>query len=156
MRCPACKTDRAHTIVTQPSDHREDGRVYRRKRCKNPTCKNEFTTFEMLVSEVKALESTGAPQGGWTKPLPSSPTGALVDIEAELEELLEPSIRCIEETLTSGEASDRGKLDTARWLIDDRREYRKSLAESNPEGTSDPAVAELAKILSIVPSEESA
>ena len=154
MQCPACGTHRAHTIVTMPSDRREDGRVYRRKRCKNPKCKKEFTSFEMLVSEVQALERTSAPAGGWTKPLPTTSSSPLVDIESELEDLLQPSLEYIQTVLTSIDPSDRGKLDTARWLIDDRREYRKSLAEAQGESHNDPAVKELARVLSLVPSSE--
>jgi hypothetical protein len=158
MQCPACGTHRAHTIVTMPSDRREDGRVYRRKRCVNPKCRKEFTSFEMLVSEVQALERQSAPAGGWSKPLPTTQPGPLIDIEGSLEGLLKPSLEYIQTVLGSVDPSDRGKIDLARWLIDDRREYRKSLAEAHGEGAEDPAVQELAKVLALVPppAEESA
>ena len=156
MDCPKCGTKRAKTVVTVPADKREDGNVLRRRKCK--ACNQEFRTIEVLQTDwvVTQQQAVSSALPGLTAPLPSSPTAPLIDIEAELEDLLKPSLEALEEVLTSQEDIPKAKVDTARWLVADRREYRKALAGAQGEESSDPAIAELAQILSPVPNPEEA
>lgn len=158
MDCPKCGAKRAPTVVTVPADKREDGNVLRRRKCK--ACDLEFRTVEVLQTDwvVTQQQAVASALPGLTAPLPSSPTAPLIDIESELEDLLRPSLDALEEVLTSQVDIPKAKVDTARWLVADRREYRKALAGAQGEEASDPAIAELAQILSLVPDsdEESA
>ena len=140
--------------MTVPADKREDLRVYRVRRCK--TCDQKFSSIEILLPDLRALEQQAgsAANGVSLGPLPSSPTAPLIDIEQELEGLLTPSLEALEEVLTSDSDLPKAKVDTARWIVADRREYRRNLAETpGAEDSQDPAIAELAQILSLVPAE---
>jgi len=156
MDCPKCGATRAKTVVTVPADKREDGHVLRRRKC--VACNQEFRTVEVLqtawVETQHQAVSSALP--GLPGPLPSSPTAPLIDLEAELEDLLRPSLEALEEVLTSQKDVPKSKVDTARWLVADRREYRRALAGAQGEEASDPAIAELAQILSLVPNPEEA
>ena len=154
MDCPKCGGKRAPTVVTVPADKREDGNVLRRRKCK--ACDQEFRTIEVLQTDwvVTQQQAVASALPGLPAPLPSSPTAPLIDIESELEDLLRPSLDALNEVLTSKNDLPRSKVDTARWLVADRREYRKALAESQGEESNDPAIRELAQVLSLVPSSE--
>ena len=154
MNCPKCDTKRAPTVVTQPADKRDDGRVCRRRECKK--CGHVFMSLELLLTDVRSMEQqalNSASSGSVVTPLPTQATQPLVDIENELEGLLAPSLNAIKDALKA-DSADRTKVDLARWLVADRREYRKALAEAaNTTGTehADPAVQQLANILALVP-----
>ena len=156
MDCPNCGMNRIPTKQTIPADRREDNRVLRKRTCKN--CQTHLMTLEIPAAELRALEQQAhnmVLSEGVGAPLPTSPTSPLLDIETELEDLLRPSLDALNEVLTSAKDPNRTKVDTARWLVADRREYRKALAETEgAEGSQDPAIAELASILSLVPDVE--
>lgn len=160
MDCPNCGATRIPTKQTIPADVREDGRVYRKRTCKG--CGSHLNTLEISFAELRALEQAAhnmTLSEGVGAPLPVHMGAPLLDIEAELEDLLRPSLDALNEVLTSKKDVSRSKVDTARWLVADRREYRKSLAQAHGAGESeDPAIRELAKVLSLVPDsdEESA
>jgi hypothetical protein len=120
MDCPKCGAKRAPTVVTVPADRRDDGNVLRRRKCK--ACDQEFRTVEVLQTDwvVTQQQAVASALPGLTAPLPSSPTAPLIDIEAELEDLLRPSLDALEEVLTSKADLPRSKVDTARWLVADR------------------------------------
>ena len=155
MNCPKCDTKRGKIIVTQPADRRDDGRCARHRKCL--VCNHSFHTLEIVVSEVRQMEQQAlshASTASYSGPLPSHPTGPLVDIEHELEELLQPSLTTLLNTLQDPAEPNKVKVDTARWLVADRREYRKALAEAaNASDTpaEDPSIRELARVLSLVP-----
>jgi len=115
-------------------------------------------TLEIPAAELRALEQQAhnmVLSEGVGAPLPTSPTSPLLDIETELEDLLRPSLDALNEVLTSAKDPNRTKVDTARWLVADRREYRKALAETHgADESTEPAIAELASILSLVPDVE--
>lgn len=152
MDCPYCGEKRSKVWVTEPADTRNDGRTGRKRKCK--TCNRSFSTLEMLLSDVRALEKSSVPQTstGVNAPLPTSPASQLLDIEDELEQLLPQSIQCLRDTMTSSDEPSKVKVDTARWLVSDRREYRKALqVRMEDEGAGDdPALQQLANILRVV------
>ncbi len=152
MDCPKCGAKRIPTKQTVPADNRTDGRVARMRTCRE--CSAHLHTMEIPTHELRALEQGLAnidPTTGAGTPLPMLPAGRLLDIEGELEGLLQPSIDALAEVLTSGEDLPKEKVATARWLVADRREYRKALAECEGASESeDPAIAELAKVLHLV------
>jgi hypothetical protein len=112
-------------------------------------------TLEIASADLRMLEQQAANiafSEGAGGPLPTSPTGVLLDIETELEDLLRPSLDALNEVLTSAKDPNRTKVDTARWLVADRREYRKALAGTDgADQSEDPAIAELATLLALVP-----
>lgn len=153
MDCPNCDAKRIPTKQTIPADVRQDGRVYRSRKCKK--CGTSLVTLEIPAVELRALEQMAHNQNlseGVGAPLPVHTGGTLLDIESELEDLLRPSLDALNEVLTSKKDVSRSKVDTARWLVADRREYRKTLAQTHgADESDDPAIRELAKVLSLVP-----
>jgi len=161
MICPTCQHPRMRTYVTAPADKRDNHRVFRQRKCNS--CGATTTTEEMFVHEVRQLERQAAGAGGAgapSRPLATKDDArALADIEAELEGLLDASLAALKEALTSEDRADRAKVALAQWLVDDRREYRRVLAERAKETgieSSDPAIKQLADILSLVPDEDAA
>jgi len=156
MDCPNCGMNRIPTKQTVPADKREDGRVLRKRTCKS--CKTNLMTLEIPATELRALEQRAhnmVLSEGVGAPLPTSPTSPLLDLETALEDLLKPSLATLEEVLTSKKDVSRYKIDTARWIISDRREFRRVLAStSGADQSEDPAIAELASILSFIPEAE--
>ena len=153
MNCRNCGAERIPTKQTVPADRREDRRVCRKRTCKE--CGTHLMTLEIASADLRMLEQQAANiafSEGAGGPLPTSPTGVLLDIETELEDLLRPSLDALNEVLTSAKDPNRTKVDTARWLVADRREYRKALAGTNgADQSEDPAIAELATLLALVP-----
>jgi hypothetical protein len=83
-------------------------------------------------------------------PLPTKVSTPLTDIEDRLEQLLDKSLDTIEKALAE-DAPNRVRVELARWVISDRREYRKTLAEvSDPNSEEDPAIKQLAQVLQLV------
>lgn len=157
MLCPACSGPTT-TVQTIPAEKRHDGRVYRYRRCRDPQCNVTHSTLEILHSEAKgsiAPPSQHSPKAA----IPAANPSALYDLEGELEKGLPLAVEVILDAVRPGTSPDRVKLDAARWLLDDRRKWRIAMAEqANRAGEvpEDPAMAQLAGILRLVPDQEEA
>lgn len=158
MRCPTCQ-GRTTTVQTIPAERRADGRVYRSRRCRD--CESRCTTLEVLFTEVKEDESAveqaeqAARRGHSSPAIPiASPPASLYDLEGELEAGLPRAVECIIDAVSPGTTPDKVKVDAAKWLISDRRQWRiQSAEQANRAGEvpNDPAMAQLASILRLVP-----
>jgi len=70
---------------------------------------------------------------------------------------LPAAVECIIDAVRPGTSPDKVKIDAAKWLVDDRRKWRIQMAEQanrSGEVPSDPAMAQLANILRLVPDAE--
>jgi hypothetical protein len=157
MKCPACGSPTT-AVQTIPSDKRKDGRTYRARRCRNELCGKTCSTLEGLHSEVKASGDHDLP-GPRRVPvaIPAMDPGAPFDLEGELEKGLPLAVDVMVDAVRPGTTPDRAKIDAAKWLIDDRRKWRIAMADQcNASGQepTDPAVAQLANILRLVPDQE--
>ncbi len=144
MNCPVCLHDKATTILTIPANKRGDGKTYRRRKCKK--CDKEFSTLELYLQDAKDLQ---AGEEGFTDHLSDSrPTnGPLIDIEDELEKMLQPSIASINAVLVPGSQVSRQRVETAKWVIQDRREQRK-MKSAEQEGAEDEQLGNLLRLVS--------
>ena len=160
MMCPACSGPTT-AIQTIPADKRKDGRVYRLRRCRDSKCGATCTTLEGLHSEVKAQDQEEEAKRPPPAPPPAIPTATpnapLYDLEGELEKGLPHAVECIIDAVKPGTTPDKVKIDAAKWLLDDRRKWRVAMAEQANrmnEVPNDPAMAQLANILRLVPDAE--
>lgn len=162
MICSKCGTPRARVRSTKPADSEQgNGRIIRQRKCTN--CGHLMMTTEIFSADhrdlVKRSKGVGldAHQRGGTVlkaddigPLPTKVSTPLTDIEDRLEQLLDKSLDTIEKALAE-DAPNRVRVELARWVISDRREYRKTLAEvSDPNSEEDPAIKQLAQVLQLV------
>jgi hypothetical protein len=163
MQCPACSGP-TKAIQTHPARNRSDGRVYRLRRCVDSACNTTCSTLEAFHHEVVA-ESLVAKEAEAAArrqpPAPAIPIAApaptMYDLEGELEKGLPLAVECILDAVKPKTSPDKVKLDAAKWLIDDRRRWRIQTAEqANRAGEvpADPAMAQLAGILRLVPDQE--
>ena len=158
MRCPAC-TGPTVPQQTVPAERRSDGRVYRVRRCRDPQCGVRCTTLETYHSEVMAEDQA---QGRRPRPQPAIPIASpapMFDLAGERVRGLPPAVSYILDAVRPGTTPDKIKLDAAKWLVDDRRRWRiQAAADANRAGTTpaDPAMAQLAQILQLLPDEASA
>ncbi len=79
----------------------------------------------------------------------------MIDLEHEMESILPDAITALRECVRATDPS-RARVEAAWRVISDRREYRMRLAEQANrmnEVPSDPAMAQLANILRLVPEE---
>lgn len=150
MRCPSCGRE-TQTKKTVPASARTDGRVYRRRECTNPACGVWTATFEITCEQVRQWEAMEAglldTPSTPSVPLPTVPAAPLADIEAEMEALLAPAVDAIHDALRMS-APNKAKVEVAKFVIGDRREYRRSLAQAAEAGqeAEDPAVKQLAAL----------
>lgn len=169
MMCPACggATKVEQTI---PANKRTDGRHYRIRRCADPECNATHSTLECMYSgDQDAVDPTPPSGAAATAPDPvrprarkavAIPTAAgpapVYDLEGGLELGLPSAVECIIDAVRPGTSPDRTKIDVCKWLIEDRRRWRIQMAEqANRAGETpaDPAMAQLANILRLVPDE---
>jgi len=153
MLCPHCDGP-TKVVLTVPANKRTDKRHYRNRKCK--ACGKGLVTLELPAIELRELDQRAGNRtltDGVGAPLPTRDNNIdLLDIESELETLLRPSLDAINEVLTSDKAVSRYKAETARWLVADRREYRRTLAEQHgAQESDDPSIRELARVLALVP-----
>jgi hypothetical protein len=153
MLCPHCDGP-TKVVLTIPANKRTDKRHYRKRECRS--CGKGLITLELPAIELRELEQAANNRTlseNVGAPLPTRNGDVdLLDIESELETLLRPSLDAISEVLTSNKAVSRYRVDTARWLVADRREYRRTLAEQHgAQESDDPSIRELAKVLALVP-----
>ena len=153
MQCPYCEGP-TKVILTIPANKRTDERHYRNRKC--TSCGKGLITLELPAIELRELERAANNRtltDGVGAPLPTRDNNIdLLDIESELETLLRPSLDAINEVLTSDKAVSRFKAETARWLVADRREYRRTLAQTHgADESDDPSIRELARVLALVP-----
>lgn len=160
MKCPACQGPTT-AVQTIPAERRTDERVYRLRKCRDPKCGATCTTLEAFHSEVMAEEAAGHRPPLRAAPQPAiplaTPTTTLYDLEGNLERGLPHAVEYVIDAVLPGTSPDRVKLDAARWLIDDRRRWRVQTAEqANRAGEvpNDPALAQLANVLRLVPDPE--
>jgi hypothetical protein len=151
MNCPLCLHDKASTILTIPANKRGDGKTYRRRKCKK--CSKEFSTLELYLQDAKALRDG---EEGFTDHLPDSRPmdGPIIDIEEALEKMLQPSIASINAVLVPGNQVSRQRVETAKWVIQDRREQRRMWEASSGQPKESEQLRELGKLLSLVPDVE--
>jgi len=154
MLCPHCDGGPTKVVLTIPADKRTDKRHYRNRKCRS--CGKGLVTLELPAIELRELERAANNRtltDGVGAPLPTRNGDVdLLDIESELEGLLRPSLDAINEVLTSDKGVSRYRVDTARWLVADRREYRRTLAQTHGASESDdPSIRELARVLALVP-----
>jgi len=163
MKCPACQGPTS-AVQTIPAERRNDGRVYRVRKCRDPECGATCSTLEdfhrAVVAEEQAMKE--AEQAG-RRPRPqpaipiATPPPVMYDLEGELEKGLPQAVDYIIHAVKPGTTPDKVKLDAAKWLIDDRRRWRIQTAEqANRAGETpnDPALAQLASVLRLVPDPE--
>lgn len=134
MNCPFCLHDKSATILTIPANRRQDGKIYRRRKCK--ACEKEFSTLELYLQDAKDLQA-GEGQEQDDSLASGRSTGPLIDIEDELEKMLQPSIASIHAVLApGGPGVPRQRVETAKWVIQDRRDQRrmKSLEQEDSNG----------------------
>lgn len=158
MQCPNCSSLRTKPTRTIPSRQRRDGRVYRYRECHE--CKTPFSTLEVWHTEAKEQdrEKKEAAKCPVVAIPMAAPASNLYDLEGELEQGLPHAVECIITAISPKTKNpDRVKVDAAKWLIEDRRKWRiQSAAQANSAGQTpeDPAMAQLASILRLVPDEE--
>ena len=150
MQCPQCSSSKSGVLATRQQD---DGRILRRRHCK--ACKARWATFEVDSRDVKDAEE-GKPD--FSKQMaaacPLARQQELFDLESAMEETLQDAMDCVRKTLAGAMPPDKVVTDLARWVIEDRRAWRKAMAEQSAitgQVHADPAVAQLASVLRIVP-----
>jgi hypothetical protein len=154
MKCPACQGPTS-AVQTIPAEKRQDGRVYRVRKCRSSDCGVTHSTLEILHSEAKGGIAPYTPPSPPPKAaIPTAnPSPVLYDLEGELEKSLPLAVEVLADAVRPGTSPDKVKVDVAKWLLDDRRKWRIAMAEqSNLSGETpeDPAVAQLANILRLV------
>lgn len=135
MNCPHCLHDKSATILTIPANRRQDGKIYRRRKCK--ACEKEFSTLEMYLQDARDLQA-GELQASDGSPVPDRPSAPLIDIEEELEKMLPNSIASIQAVLApGGPGVPRQRVETAKWVIQDRRDQRRMRAEEQEDSNDE-------------------
>lgn len=165
MRCPACQSNNTKVVKTVPGEQLPHGHEYRTRKCNG--CQLTFMTYEIEASLYKRMHTstTAAEEGalvpiGAGGPLPTMPRGDLTDIEVEMEGLLERAFPALMDVLQA-RLPNKTKFDAARWIIEDRRQHRRALAErvsttgdTTSTASADPAVSQLVAILEQLKNEE--
>ena len=140
-KCPSCNSaEDARVLETRGHP---GGGIARRRQCK--ACGERWSTIEMLREEVEVSKPCTLPQAISTP---------LFDLESGLEQGVQDAVTCIVESVKPGTPTDKTKIELARWLVEDRRKWRIGIAEhaaATGQEPADPAVAQLANILRLVP-----
>ena len=127
--------------------------------CSAPLVLARLRPFRRTPPGTEAMEGYIAYAGALTRraiPI-AAPAPTMYDLEGELEKGLPLAVECILDAVKPKTSPDKVKLDAAKWLIDDRRRWRIQTAEqANRAGEvpADPAMAQLAGILRLVPDQE--
>jgi hypothetical protein len=77
----------------------------------------------------------------------------LFDLESALETAVQDAVACLVEAVKPGTPTDRVKVELAKWMVEDRRQWRVGIAEqaaATGQVPTDAAVAQLAEILKLV------
>jgi hypothetical protein len=92
--------------------------------------------MEISVEELRALEvkqTQLVPTGPLSTPPPKG--SELEDLEDKMEPLLKDAISCIQLCLSDLKTTpDKTRVETAKWVIEDRRAYRKGLRPQSVDG----------------------
>jgi len=161
MQCPKCGTYEHRVNSASAVDSAQDGTVHRIRRCK---CGHSWRTREIPSTDLHALEHGATPRTpppppiAWPTPTGTRPLALalgvpLVDIEHEMESLLPAAIAAMRESLADKEPS-KARVDVAKYVVEDRRQHRRALAEAaqrTGQTPADPAVAQLAALLASMP-----
>lgn len=140
-KCPKCSHTDVKVLETRDAP---DHRVQRRRQCSAPECGHRWTTLEVFRDLVEVSKPQTLPQALATP---------LFDLESALEQCVQDAVTCIRDSIAPGASVDKGKVDLAKWLVEDRRKWRIGIAEQaalSGETPEDPAVAQLASILRLV------
>jgi hypothetical protein len=125
---------------------------YRRRICQNPDCNESVTTLEVPLEQVRAWQALEANPAGAGTTLPTPPTAPLIDLEDEMEDLLAPAVEALRVSLHEKDPS-KARVDVAKFVISDRREYRRGLAQVHGvmrDHIDSPDIAQLANVLRLV------
>ena len=141
-KCPNCSGEDVRVLETR--DAAED-RTKRRRQC---ACGHRWTTLEVLAEVVEVTKPQTVPQ---------AMTTPLFDLESALETAVQDAVECLVESVKPGTSTDKTKVELAKWMVEDRRKWRVGIAEhaaATGQEPADPAVAQLANILRLVPDQE--
>jgi hypothetical protein len=138
LQCPSCKSPK-----TRVTDTREqEDRTLRRRRC--VACAHRWVTLEVARDSVETSKPQTVPQAMSTP---------LFDLESALETAVQDAVACLVESVKPGTPTDRVKVELAKWMVEDRRQWRIGIAEhaaKTGQEPTDPAVAQLANVLRLV------
>ena len=138
LQCPSCKSPKTKVLETR---ERED-RIQRRRRC--VACAHRWSTLEVLKEIVEPNKAATVPQAMSTP---------LFDLESALETAVQDAVSCLVEACKPGTPTDKVKVELAKWMVEDRRQWRIGIAEhaaATGQTPADPAVAQLANVLRLV------
>lgn len=161
MQCPKCGSTDHTAIKTDAADKHTDGAVHRRRKCH--TCASGWMTMELPTNDVRSMQQ-GLPPAPPPPPPVLPPVASplpvrarlltpMIDIETEMESLLRPALDTIRDALATADPS-RAKIEVAKWVVNDRREHRKALAEyaqKTGQAHTDPVINEFAQLLAMLP-----
>ena len=138
LQCPSCKAS-----TTRVSETREqEDRTLRRRRCMS--CGHRWVTLEV----ARGVVETSKPQA-----VPQAMSTPLFDLESALETAVQDAVACLVEAVKPGTPTDRVKVELAKWMVEDRRQWRIGIAEhaaATGQTPTDAAVAQLAEVLKLV------
>ena len=138
LQCPSCKSPK-----TRVTDTREqEDRTLRPRRC--VASAHRWVTLEVARSTVETSKPQTVPQAMSTP---------LFDLESALETAVQDAVACLVESVQPGTTPDRVKVELAKWMVEDRRQWRIGIAEhaaKTGQEPTDPAVPQLANVLRLV------
>jgi len=138
LQCPSCRSSKTRVSETRE----QDDRTLRRRRC--IACQHRWVTLEVARDIVEPNKAATVPQAMSTP---------LFDLESALETAVQDAVSCLVEAVKPGTHADRVKVELAKWLVEDRRQWRIGIAEhaaATGQVPADSAVAQLANILKLV------
>ena len=138
LQCPKCKSSKARVTDTRE----QEDRTLRRRRC--VACAHRWVTLEVAREAVETKKPQTVPQAMSTP---------LFDLESALEQCVQDAVACLAESVKPGTTPDRVKVELAKWMVEDRRQWRIGIAEhaaKTGQEPTDPAVAQLANVLRLV------
>jgi hypothetical protein len=107
------------------TDTRDHGRITRRRHCLTMGCDGKVSTVEITLQELREWEGKRKPA---VLPL-CVPVVGSANIEQEMEDLLPKAIEALKTVLDTTGSVDKARADTAWRIVEDRRTYRRALAE---------------------------
>jgi hypothetical protein len=121
---------------------REQEAPHARRRC--IACAHRWVNAGSRKESVETNKAQTVPQAMSTP---------LFDLESALETAVQDAVRCLVEAVKPGTPTDKVKVELAKWMVEDRRQWRIGIAEhaaATGQTPADPAVAQLATILKLV------